>query len=69
MKYLIPLFILMLALSFASCRKCTTCTAKDIHSDEVKFEEVSCAIGPLLDDWKQGIKTAYPEPQYNTVCK
>jgi hypothetical protein len=58
-----------LILTLGSCKKCITCTAHDATSGDTKFEEKSCSQGPLLDDWENEIKTSYPEPQYNTVCK
>jgi hypothetical protein len=73
MKPIKALFILLIfAASFFllnSCKKCTTCTARDTVSGDVKFEEKTCSTGPLLDDWEKDIKNSYPEPEYNTVCK
>ncbi len=63
------LVLLGSAMLCISCKKCITCTARDTASGEVKFQQESCAKGPLLDDWQEGIKTAYPPPGYNTVCK
>jgi hypothetical protein len=65
----LSIFLLLILLSFSSCKKCITCHAYDSSSGEIKFEERSCANGPLQDDWVDGIKDAYPSPQYNTVCK
>ena len=68
-KYWWPLLIFTLSLGGYSCKKCITCTARDSQTAEIKFSEKSCAKGPLLDDWEEGIKQAYPQPGYNTVCK
>ncbi len=63
-------FLIILAtLAFASCKKCVTCVARDASTSSVKFEETSCANGPLQDDWEKDILLAYPSPQYNTTCK
>jgi hypothetical protein len=59
----------MAVMAFASCKKCITCTARDASTGEMKFEETSCANGPLQDDWERAILSAYPAPEYNTLCK
>jgi hypothetical protein len=65
-QFILPAALILFA---CSCKKCITCTARDSASGAIKYEEKSCARGPLQDDWEEGIKTAYPSPGYNTVCK
>ena len=51
-----------------SCKKCTTCTARDSATNEIKLQEKSCSKGPLLDEWKESFIKSYPTPQYDTSC-
>lgn len=72
MKSLVPALLLLTAsllITAGGCKKCVTCTARDVQTNDVRFEATTCARGPLLDDWIEGVKASYPESGYNTVCE